>query len=119
MSRDLSAWGQQPPEFIRVLAAVVDECGSNAAAARRLGINRASVSTLLANRYPAGTAKMEKIIMAWAATVHCPIMGSISADECHTERSKPFIASNPSRIRLYRACRQCPHNPDCQEAEHA
>ena len=111
---DISAWGDNPPEFIRVLAEVVKQEGSNAAAARRLGINRASVSTLLANKYPASTARMEKTIMAWAALVECPILGPITGEQCQTERKKPFVGSNPTRVRLYRACRSCPRNPECK-----
>lgn len=117
-SIDISAWGDNPPEFVRVLANVVEQEGSNAAAARRLGINRASVSTLLANKYPACTAKMAKAIMEWAALVECPILGPITGEQCQTEREKPFIGSNPTRIRLYRACRSCPRNPECQENSH-
>lgn len=108
---DISAWGENPPEFIRVLARLVEQEGSKAAAAARLGINRASVSTLLANRYPANTDRMSKTIMAWAALVECPVLGQISGDQCQNERNKPFLGSNPTRIRLYRACQNCPNNP--------
>lgn len=111
---DLSAWGGRPPEFIRVLAGVVAQEGSNAKAAARLGINRASVSTLLANKYPASTTRMEKAIMAWAELVECPVLGAITGDQCQTERKKPFVGSNPTRVRLYRACRTCTRNPDFQ-----
>lgn len=115
---DISAWGDTPPEFIRILASVVEQSGSRAAAARRLGIDRASVSTLLANKYPASTEKMARTIMAWASLVECPVLGPITGNQCQTEREKPFIAANPSRIRLYRACRSCPRNPECQERHH-
>lgn len=111
---DISAWGDSPPEFIRVLAGVVAQEGSNAAAAARLQINRASVSTLLANKYPASTGRMEKTIMAWAELVTCPVLGAITGDQCQTERQKPFVGSNPTRVRLYRACRTCDRNPDCK-----
>lgn len=111
---DISAWGDNPPEFIRVLARLVDESGSCTAAADRVGINRASVSTLLANKYPAGTARMEKTIMAWAALVDCPVLGKITGEQCRIERQKPFVGSNPQRIRLYRACRSCHRNHDCK-----
>ena len=115
---DLIAWGNNPPEFIRVLADIVEESGSYAAAGRRLGINRASVSTLLANKYPANTQRMANIILAFASATHCPVLGEISAKECQAEREKPFIASNPQRIALYRACSQCPLNPKNQERKH-
>lgn len=115
---DISAWGDNPPEFVRVLANVVKREGSNAAAARQLRINRASVSTLLANKYPACTQKMEQTIMTFASLVQCPIRGPITGEECQTEREKPFVGSNPRRIQQYRACRSCPMNPDRRENPH-
>lgn len=108
---DTSAWGAHPPEFIRVLARVVAETGSNQKAADKLGINRASVSTLLANKYPAKIEKMETLIMAWAALVACPYWGQITGDECQTQREKPFISSNPLAIESWKACQRCPNNP--------
>ncbi len=115
---DISAWGDNPPEFVRVLANVVEQEGSNAAAARRLGINRASVSTLLANKYPASTDKMAQVIMAWSSLVQCPVQGPITGEECQKERNKPFVGSNQMRIRQYRACRSCSRNPECRENRH-
>lgn len=111
MKVDLSAWGEQPPEFIRVLANAVDKAGSNQAAADQIGINRASVSTLLANKYPANTAKMEEKILAFNTGKQCPVLGQISGDECQKKREQKFVSSNPQRVALYRACRQCEHNP--------
>lgn len=116
MNIDISAWGQQPPEFIRVLANVVEKAGSNQAAADQIGINRASVSTLLANKYPANTKAMEVKIMAFATGKQCPILDLISAEECQKNREAEFISSNPQRVALYRACRQCIHNPKRGEA---
>lgn len=108
---DLSAWGQQPPEFIQELARIVSEAGNNKAAADLIGINRASVSTLLANKYPAGLDKMERKIMAFCAGIECPQLGPIDRADCQNNRERPFMSSNPQRIALYRACRSCPHNP--------
>lgn len=111
MSIDISAWGQQPPEFIRVLANIVEKAGSNQAAADQIGINRASVSTLLANKYPANTEKMKEKILTFGTGKQCPILDQISAEECQKNREQKFISSNPQRVALYRACRQCKHNP--------
>lgn len=108
---DISAWGASPPEFIQVLAGLVLQVGSKHAAAEKIGVNRATVSTLLANKYPANTGRMEKAIMAWASSANCPVLGEITGQQCQSERNKPFSSSNPTRIRLYRACRSCPRNP--------
>lgn len=112
MNIDISAWGETPPEFIRVLASVVAESGSKKAAGDRLGVDRASVSTLLANKYPASTVAMEQKIMAYTTTRKCPILGEIDNKSCQKNREMPFISSNPQRVALYRACRTCKHNPD-------
>lgn len=111
MNIDLSAWGETPPEFIRILASVVDQSGSKKAAADRLGVDRASVSTLLANKYPANTTAMEQKIMAFTTTNECPILGEIDSKLCQKNRELPFISSNPQRVALYRACNQCQYNP--------
>ncbi|MAY42611.1 MULTISPECIES: hypothetical protein [unclassified Neptuniibacter] len=116
MNINLSAWGKNPPEFIRVLASVVDQSGSKKAAADRLGVDRASVSTLLANKYPANTTAMEQKIMAFNQAHECPILGEIDSKLCQKNRQQPFISSNPQRVALYRACRQCKYNPNRGEA---
>ncbi|MBU2967085.1 hypothetical protein Q4508_12450 [Amphritea sp. 2_MG-2023] len=115
---NVSAWGDNPPEFIRVLAQLVRETGSKKAAAACIGIDRASVSTLLANKYPANIRRMEQKIMAYRTAVECPILGTIDSGECQKQRQMPFISSNPQRIALYRACRSCPRNPESQENSH-
>lgn len=109
---DISAWGQEPPEFIRVLASIVASAGSNQAAANQIGISRSAVSTLLANKYPANTAEKERQILAFNHGKQCPVLGQISSSECQTNRQLPFLGTNPQRIALYRACRQCPNNPN-------
>lgn len=116
MNIDISAWGEKPPEFIRVLASVVTESGSKKAAGDRLGVDRASVSTLLANKYPANTDAMEQKIMAFTTHLKCPILGELDSKLCQKNRELPFISSNPQRVALYRACRQCKYNPERGEA---
>ncbi len=111
MKIDISSWGEQPPEFIRVLATTVEKTGTRKAAGDLIGIDRASVSTLLSNTYPANTAEMEKKILAFGSGKRCPVLGQISGDECQKKREQTFISSNPQRVALYRACSKCEHNP--------
>ncbi|MFN3881903.1 MAG: hypothetical protein ACK4L8_10795 [Nitrincola lacisaponensis] len=111
MKTDISAWGSNPPEWVVALAAEVDS-SNRAAVARRMGISRTSVSLVLANKYPSpSTHGIERKVTAMFSGVSCPVMGEITAEQCQTERKKPFVASNTTRIRLYRACSSCPHNP--------
>lgn len=106
------AWGATPPEFIRVLDSLVRSEGSRAAAAKKIGVSRASVSTLLAGQYPsASTDRMEKRIMIHAV-VACPLLGQLSAADCLANRQQSFSPTNPQRVALYRACRNCQHNPE-------
>lgn len=119
---DLSAWGDTPPEFVRLLAAEVAK--SNRAQVAKMitqrlpvgqSVSRTSVSLLLANRYTSDNlAGMEDKIMAVLGRTVCPVLGEISGRECQKHRNAPFVATNPGRVQLYRACRTCPRNPDCE-----
>lgn len=110
-SADISNWGSQPPQWIQKLAQAVNE-SSRSDIAKRLGVSRTSVSLLLRNEYTAGTDKMQATVEAFFSRVSCPVLGELSNAECQTEREKPFIGSNPTRIQLYRTCRSCIHNPN-------
>lgn len=39
--------------------------------------------------------------------VDCPILGEIPLGKCAFHRRRPFAATNPLRVTLWRACRQC------------
>lgn len=44
-------------------------------------------------------------------TVVCPVVGEIARSDCEAHQRAPFAATNPLRVRLYRACRSgCPHS---------
>lgn len=114
---DISAWGAQPPEFIQQLAALVEETGSRAAAAKKLSglmtkgkVSRTSVSLLLDNKYTAEIGEIEQKISAALCIVSCPVLGEITSEECQKHREAKFTPSNPQRIQLFRACQGCPRN---------
>lgn len=44
--------------------------------------------------------------------VSCPIGGEIELAACDSHRNAAFVASNPLRVRYWRACQTCPNNPD-------
>lgn len=46
------------------------------------------------------------------ATVDCPVLGELQMGACAEHRARPFAPTNPDRVRLWRACRSCPHNPN-------
>lgn len=111
---DISAWGEQTPPFIQLLASLVTDTGSREAAAKKLGISRTSVSLLLSNKYIGGTGDMEQLIMKELGQVACPELGKISNAKCQKMREAPFPSQNPSKIQQWRACWVCEHNPKSQ-----
>jgi transcriptional regulator with XRE-family HTH domain len=77
--------------------------------ARRLGYSDAAVSNIIRGKYGADLggflARVEEIF--GTTTVNCPILGEISLRKCAEIKRRPFAATNPLRVQLYRACRQC------------
>lgn len=70
------------------------------------------LSRVLKGTYPHRTDRLQALVMGvyGGQTVDCPVLGAIGRDECRGHQSRPFAATNPQRVALYRACRTCPHN---------
>ena len=81
--------------------------------ARRLGCSGSAISQILSGSYKASPdAILQKVEETFGATMtDCPVLGKISLGRCAQERKKPFAATNPVRVRLYRACKECDQNP--------
>lgn len=104
-----------------VLTALQDACrprdkgglGSQAAVAAKLKVSDATISSALRGKYIGNVDRLAERIRGelLKATVACPVLGEISARICQDEREKPFSAHNPQAVRLWRACKRCPHNP--------
>lgn len=86
---------------------------SQAAIAKRLNVSDATISNALAGNYIGNVDKLAERIRGELlnVTVACPILGTISTRICQDERSKPFAATSPLRVQLWRACKTCQHNP--------
>ncbi|NVK28794.1 MAG: hypothetical protein HWE14_12155 [Flavobacteriia bacterium] len=111
-SVDLSAWGSEPPHFICLLADAVAQ-SSRATVARQIGVSRSAVSTLLSNRYPSKTTnKIEQKVVDALGRVNCPTLGDITSAKCHRTRIRPFMNTNNQTIAQFRACANCPNNPN-------
>lgn len=111
-SVDVSAWGEEPPHFIRLLADAV-ALSSRAYVARQIGVSRSAVSTLLSNRYPSKTTnKIERKVVEALGRVDCPTLGDITSAKCHRTRIRPFMNTNNQTIAQFRACANCPKNPN-------
>lgn len=106
-----TAWGQALPDWLLVLARACD-AGSQADVARSLGYSPAVVSQTLNNKYRADlgqvAARVRQALMA--GQIGCPVLGEINGRRCLEEQRRPFAATSSLRVRLWRACRACPHN---------
>ncbi|WP_322521186.1 XRE family transcriptional regulator [Guyparkeria halophila] len=105
------AWGDEMPDWIRILAAEVD-VRSQRAVADAIGYSPAVISQALKGRYQGNTDRVRSAVMgAFAgATVACPVLGDLPQQDCLRHQRAPFSPTNPMRVRLYRACHSyCPH----------
>lgn len=86
---------------------------NQAAVARKLGVSGTTISTALKGRYIGNVERLAERIRGELLnySVACPILGEITARICQDEREKPFSSASSQRVRLYRACQQCPNNP--------
>jgi hypothetical protein len=85
--------------------------GGNARAAADLGYSDSALSQALSGKYKGNLdnllARVEEIY--GAGTVECPVLGQIALGKCAEHQRRPFAATNPVRVRLYRACQGCQH----------
>ncbi|MDW7643413.1 MAG: helix-turn-helix transcriptional regulator [Desulfuromonadales bacterium] len=82
---------------------------SQAQVARELGYSGAAISQALSGKYQGDlTNLLNKVEEVYgASTVVCPVLGEIVLGKCAEHRRRPFAATNPLRVRLYRACKNC------------
>lgn len=81
--------------------------------AEKLGISPTAVNQLLKGSYPGDLKAMESRVRGvyLAGVVDCPVLGELSSKDCLDWQRKPFAATNPIRVQMYRACRDgCPNS---------
>lgn len=100
-----------PADALQALEAAC-KAGTQAEVARKLGLSDGTVSNARKGRYIGNVDRIAERIRGtlMRATVQCPVLGEITTRICQDERGKPFIPNGP-RVRLWRACQACPHNP--------
>lgn len=118
MTPNLSAWGDEPPLFVLLLAAEV-AASNRTKASQRIGMSRTAVSLILANRYASpSTSGVERRVMNTLGRINCVALDSvITTEQCQTYREKPAPTHNPQSMHHWRACQHCPTNPDCCNPE--
>ena len=106
-----AAWGEALPDWLLVLARACD-AGSQADVARSLGYSPAVVSQTLSHKYRGALGQVEARVRQalMAGQLACSILGEINGQRCLEEQRRPFAATSSLRVRLWRACRTCPHN---------
>ncbi len=94
-----------------------DKCAElgQAEVARRIGYSPSAVNQVLKGKYGENNCRADVLLhkvedVLGSSTVVCPVLGEIPACKCSENRKREFAATNPMRIRLYRACRECKHN---------
>ncbi|GFK94448.1 hypothetical protein NNJEOMEG_02293 [Fundidesulfovibrio magnetotacticus] len=100
------------------LALLTEEAArtSIAAAARRIGYARPSVSLALAGKYPGNTDKLAARVLEVLGTVECQHLGlAVTPARC-ADASGQMPTSSPAALRLWRSCQGCPHKPRTGEA---
>ncbi|MDT0496491.1 hypothetical protein RM530_03810 [Algiphilus sp. W345] len=108
----VAAWGEGMPDWVRVLATQCD-ASSQSTVAKALGYSGGIVGPVLRRTYTAGYDAVEARVRGafLAATVSCPVLGEMALHVCLQHQRSQFAATNPTRVRLYRACRGgCPHS---------
>ena len=118
------AHGGAPEDWVIALAKLADQKGLRVAG-ETIGYSGATVSQAIAGKYPGDIGKVaEKVRGALLGeTVVCPPYGLddiIDRKKCLDWQDKPKAATSAFRVRMYRACRQCPNfrNQDKKEDSH-
>ncbi|MEL7169479.1 MAG: helix-turn-helix transcriptional regulator [Bacteroidota bacterium] len=108
---ELPTWYTE--SWVATLARVVEET-SQGRVAKALGYSRSTVSQILSGTYRADVAAVRQAVLDTfgTAAVACPTLGEITQALCAATRNLPFAATNPQRVRQWRACRVCALNPN-------
>ncbi|WP_166838675.1 helix-turn-helix domain-containing protein [Rheinheimera pleomorphica] len=98
-------------QWLELLKKKCEELGRRKVEAE-LGISKTTLSQVLNEKYPGNLDNIaSKVTEAYSSDkVLCPVLGSITVQRCATEQSKPFAATNPQRVKLWKACKTCPLN---------
>lgn len=91
-----------------------------AGVAERVGLSRATISLVLAGKYPAKTLEgVERKVRAALDQWLCPYLNvTLSAQDCRAYHDRPAPRSSAREIKHWRACQRCAYNPAAEEAAH-
>lgn len=77
--------------------------------AKRLGYSKATISLVVNDKYNGDlNAVLSKVKEVFGGLkVGCPVLGEIDLAECAEHKRRPFSASNPLWVRLFKTCKGC------------
>lgn len=80
---------------------------TQAKVAAELGYSPAVINQVLASKYKGNLPRFAETVRSvyLGETVFCPVMGELEKHRCRQYQKEPFSATNPVRVRRYRACR--------------
>lgn len=106
-----AAWGADLPDWVEGLAR---ECAATSQnkVAKRMNRSASLISSVLRNKYKGSMEAVEEIYRGVFedAVITCPALGTIPANDCRDWQRKAlrFSNVNSERVRMYRACHNCP-----------
>ena len=104
-------WRDGLPDWVLVMAEHCDQIGQPAVA-QRIGMSTSVVSDTLRSKYKGRLDRVQERVKGalMGETVSCPVLGDdLPRDRCLHLQGRPFAATNPERVQLYRTCPACPH----------
>ena len=105
-------WGEAIPDWVVALA---QECGrsSQNKVAKQLNRSATLVSNVLRNKYSGDMEAVEDVVRGvfMGRCLICPALGQISTAACRDWQAlgRTFSNENSERVRMFKACRNCPH----------
>lgn len=99
-------------DWIEVLRAAA-AASSQSEVAGRIGYSTAVVNQVLKGTYKGDMKRVERAVQGalMGATVNCPEIGEIPRQRCVEHQRAPFRITNPTAVRIYKACRSgCPNS---------
>ncbi len=89
------------------------EVSTQKAIATRIGYSPTVVNQVLLGKYKGDLLRIKLAVEGalMQREVECPVCGPIPRERCIAHQRRPFTATNPASVQLYRMCRGgCPHS---------
>jgi len=89
-------------------------CKSNSQArvAEQIGMSPAVVNQVLKGCYQGNLSNVQRRVEGalMGSVVDCPVGLEMPLNRCMDNQVRPFAATNPMRVQLFRLCKTCKHN---------